>query len=167
VVACVGGGSNALGIFADFVDEPEVALVGVEAAGEGLHRRHAATMARGRVGIYHGMRSLVLQDDDGQLLEAHSISAGLDYPGVGPEHAQLHRTGRATYLAVEDEAALAAVGLLARTEGILPALETAHAIAALPDVLSRYGDVDVLVNVSGRGDKDMHTLVARLPGAGA
>jgi tryptophan synthase beta chain len=166
VVACVGGGSNAMGIFADFIGDSEVALVGVEAAGEGLHLRHAATMARGRVGIYHGMRSLVLQDDDGQLLEAHSISAGLDYPGVGPEHAQLHRSGRATYLAVDDEAALAAVGLLARTEGILPALETAHAIAALPDVLARYGDVDVLVNVSGRGDKDMHTLVARLPGAG-
>ena len=166
VVACVGGGSNAIGIFSDFVDDPSVALVGVEAAGEGLHRRHAATMARGRVGIYHGMRSLVLQDADGQLLEAHSISAGLDYPGVGPEHAQLHRSGRATYLCVDDDAALAAVALLARTEGILPALETAHAIAALPEVLGRFGDVDVLVNISGRGDKDMHTLVARLPGGG-
>lgn len=164
VVACVGGGSNAIGIFADFVAEPGVALVGVEAAGEGLHGRHAATMARGRVGIYHGMRSLVLQDDDGQLREAHSISAGLDYPGVGPEHAALHASGRALYLSVDDEAALAAVGLLARTEGILPALETAHAIAALPEVLARYGDVDVLVNISGRGDKDMHTLAARMPG---
>jgi tryptophan synthase beta chain len=167
VVACVGGGSNAIGIFADFIDEPGVALVGVEAAGEGLHGKHAATMARGREGIYHGMRSLVLQDDDGQLLEAHSISAGLDYPGVGPEHAALHRSGRASYLAVDDEAALAAVSLLARTEGIIPALESAHAIAALPEILARFGDVDVLVNVSGRGDKDMHTLAQRLPtGAG-
>src|SRR5690606_31137399 len=105
VVACVGGGSNAMGIFSAFVDDPEVALVGVEAAGEGLHGKHAATMARGREGIFHGMRSLVLQDDDGQLVEAHSISAGLDYPGVGPEHAWLMRRGRARYLSVTDEEA--------------------------------------------------------------
>jgi tryptophan synthase beta chain len=167
VVACVGGGSNAMGIFADFVDEPTVALVGVEAAGEGLERRHAATMACGRDGIYHGMRSLVLQDDDGQLSEAHSISAGLDYPGVGPEHAAMRESGRARYLSVDDDQALRGVELIAKTEGILVALETAHAIAALADIVEEYGDVDVLVNVSGRGDKDMATLVARLlPAAG-
>jgi tryptophan synthase beta chain len=162
VLACVGGGSNAMGIFYDFIDDAQVELVGVEAAGEGLHGRHAATMARGAEGIYHGMRSLVLQDDDGQLLEAHSISAGLDYPGVGPEHAHLHASGRATYLSIDDAQALAAVELLARTEGILPALESAHAIAALPEIFARRGDVDVLVNVSGRGDKDVHTIAARM-----
>jgi tryptophan synthase beta chain len=162
VVACVGGGSNAIGIFAEFVADEGVALVGVEAAGEGLERKHAATMACGSEGIYHGMRSLVLQDADGQLLEAHSISAGLDYPGVGPEHAMLRESGRARYLAVDDEAALRGAELVARTEGILVALETAHAIAALADVVEEYGDVDVLVNVSGRGDKDMATLAARL-----
>src|SRR5690554_1700031 len=132
VVACVGGGSNAMGIFAAFLDDPSVALIGIEAAGEGLEGRHAATMTRGEVGVYHGMRSLVLQDQDGQLQEAHSISAGLDYPGIGPEHAHLRATGRARYLAIDDEQALAALSLLARTEGIIPALETAHAVAALP-----------------------------------
>jgi tryptophan synthase beta chain len=165
VVACVGGGSNAMGIFADFVDLPSVALFGVEAAGEGLDGRHAATMSRGSEGVYHGMRSRVLQDEHGQLIEAHSISAGLDYPGVGPEHAWLAESGRARYLAVDDEQALAAVRLLARTEGIIPALETAHAIAALPEILGMLDDrddVDVVVNISGRGDKDMHTIAARL-----
>jgi len=165
VVACVGGGSNAMGIFTDFLDD-DVALVGVEAAGEGLERRHAATMACGREGVYHGMCSLVLQDDDGQLLEAHSISAGLDYPGVGPEHAALRESGRARYLAVGDDEALRGAELIAKTEGILVALETAHAIAALAEVVEQYGDVDVLVNVSGRGDKDMPTLAARLLGDG-
>ena len=172
VVACVGGGSNAMGIFADFVGDPEVALFGVEAAGAGLDGLHAATMARGSEGVYHGMCSRVLQDDDGQLQEAHSISAGLDYPGVGPEHAWLHETGRARYLSVDDDGALAAVTTLARTEGILPALESAHAIAALPEVLALLGfdrdrgeGRDVLVNVSGRGDKDMHTLAARMQGS--
>ncbi len=164
VVACVGGGSNAIGVFTDFIADPTVALVGVEAAGEGLHGRHAATMARGEEGIYHGMRSLVLQDDDGQLLEAHSISAGLDYPGIGPEHAYLRETGRARYLSVTDHEALAGLKLLARTEGILPALESAHAIAALGQVFAEWGDVDVLVNVSGRGDKDVHTLAAHAEG---
>ncbi len=173
VVACVGGGSNAMGIFADFLDDPEVALFGVEAAGEGLQGRHAATMSRGREGVFHGMRSLVLQDDDGQLVEAHSISAGLDYPGVGPEHAHLFETGRARYLPVDDEGALAGVELLARTEGIIPALETAHAIAALGEILRLLeerrgpGPLDVVVNISGRGDKDMHTIAARLGSRGA
>ncbi len=172
VVACVGGGSNAMGIFADFIPEPEVALFGVEAAGEGLDGRHAATMSRGSEGVYHGMRSLVLQDEHGQLLEAHSISAGLDYPGVGPEHAHLFESGRARYLAVDDQAALRGVELLARTEGIIPALETAHAIAALPEVLRLLATsrdpaavLDIVVNISGRGDKDMHTIAARLGAA--
>jgi tryptophan synthase beta chain len=167
VVACVGGGSNAIGIFAAFLADAEVALFGVEAAGEGLDGKHAATLSRGSEGIFHGMRSLVLQDADGQLVEAHSISAGLDYPGVGPEHAHLHVSGRARYFAVDDAAALAAVEQLARTEGIIPALESAHAIAGLPAVLAElrttHGDrtpLDVVVNVSGRGDKDMHTIAA-------
>jgi len=163
VVACVGGGSNAIGIFSAFVDDHEVALYGVEAAGEGLQARHAATMAAGRVGIYHGMRSLVLQTDDGQLVEAHSISAGLDYPGVGPQHAHLMQTGRAQYLSATDDECLDALGRLARTEGIIAALETAHAIAALPKIIEVLGpDAKILVNLSGRGDKDMHTVRERL-----
>jgi tryptophan synthase beta chain len=163
-VACVGGGSNAMGLFTAFVGDPDVKLFGVEATGEGLSSgRHAATMARGKVGVFHGMRSLVLQNDDGQLLEAHSISAGLDYPGIGPEHAFLHATGRARYLGISDREALAATELLARTEGIIPALETAHAIAALPEVIREVGkDAVIIVNVSGRGDKDMHTVMSRL-----
>lgn len=167
VVACVGGGSNAMGIFAGFVDDPEVALIGVEAAGEGLDGKHAATMSRGEIGVYHGMRSLVLQDDDGQLQEAHSISAGLDYPGIGPEHAHLRETGRARYMAVDDHQALAALALLSRTEGIIPALETAHAIAALESIIAELRaelgrPPTILVNLSGRGDKDMHTVMGRL-----
>jgi len=164
VIACVGGGSNAMGIFAAFVPDREVALIGVEATGEGLASgRHAATMAAGEVGVYHGMRSLVLQTADGQLQEAHSISAGLDYPGVGPEHAQLRATGRARYIGVSDAEALAATALLARSEGIIPALETAHAIAALPRVVRELGpDAIILVSVSGRGDKDMHTIMSHL-----
>ncbi len=164
VVACVGGGSNAMGIFAAFLGDPQVQLVGVEATGEGLGSgRHAATMARGEVGIYHGMRSLVLQSSDGQLQEAHSISAGLDYPGIGPEHAHLRATGRARYLGVGDREALAATALLARSEGIIPALETAHAIAALPQLVRELGPgAVILVNVSGRGDKDMHTIMSNL-----
>jgi tryptophan synthase beta chain len=166
VVACVGGGSNAMGIFSGFVDDPGVALWGVEAAGEGLEGRHAATMAAGRVGIYHGMRSLVLQDDDGQLQEAHSISAGLDYPGVGPEHAWLRATGRARYVSVTDDEALEGLRLLSRTEGIIPALETAHAVAALPRICAQVPGGTVVLNVSGRGDKDMHTVMARADAAG-
>lgn len=163
VVACVGGGSNAMGIFAAFVPDSAVALYGVEAAGEGLDGKHAATMTAGKLGIYHGMRSLVLQDSHGQLQEAHSISAGLDYPGVGPEHAHLHATGRAKYLSVTDAQCLDALAQLARTEGIIAALETAHAFAALPEILNEVGlDATVVVNVSGRGDKDMHTVMAAL-----
>ncbi|MEM9462876.1 MAG: tryptophan synthase subunit beta [Myxococcota bacterium] len=161
VVACVGGGSNAMGIFSGFVDDAGVDLVGVEAAGEGLHGKHAATMSRGALGIYHGMRSLVLQDDDGQLQEAHSISAGLDYPGIGPEHAWLREQGRARYLSVTDQEALEGLRLLSRTEGIIPALETAHAVAALPQLAAEDPSRTLMLNVSGRGDKDMHTVMAR------
>jgi tryptophan synthase beta chain len=166
VLACVGGGSNAMGIFSGFLADPEVALVGAEAAGEGLQGKHAATMARGAVGVYHGMKSLVLQDDDGQLLEAHSISAGLDYPGVGPEHAHLHATGRARYVSITDVQALEALSLLARTEGIICALETAHAIAALHGLCAADPTRTFVVNLSGRGDKDMHTVMAQLDPAG-
>jgi tryptophan synthase beta chain len=167
VVACVGGGSNAIGIWSGFLDDPGVQLIGVEAAGEGLHARHAATMSAGRLGIFHGMRSLVLQDDDGQIEEAHSISAGLDYPGVGPEHAWLRLRGRARYVSVTDDEALAGLGLLARTEGIIPALETAHAVAALPRLCAEAPGRTLVLNVSGRGDKDMHTVMARAAAPGA
>ena len=163
-VACVGGGSNAMGLFHAFVPDRSVELHGVEAAGEGLDTgRHAATLTLGRVGILHGARSYVLCDDDGQISEAHSISAGLDYPGVGPEHSFLKDTGRARYMAVTDNEALEGFKLLARTEGILAALESAHAIAALPRIGSRLRDgAVVVVNVSGRGDKDMGTIAKRL-----
>ena len=148
-----------MGIFAAFVPDREVALIGVEATGEGVASgRHAATMAAGEVGVYHGMRSLVLQTADGQLQEAHSISAGLDYPGVGPEHAHLHDTGRATYRPVTDAEAMAALRLLCRTEGIIPAIESAHALAGALEVGRELGpDGIVLVNLSGRGDKDVDT----------
>ena len=172
VVACVGGGSNAIGIFEAFVEsEPDVALYGVEAAGLGLDtEQHAATLTRGRVGVLHGARSYVLSDDAGQILEAHSVSAGLDYPGVGPEHAWLHDAGRATYLTATDEQALDAVLTVARTEGLLIALETAHAFAAVAEVARREADkrgrpARILVNVSGRGDKDLATILARRGGA--
>jgi len=163
-VACVGGGSNAMGLFHAFVPDPTVRLLGVEAAGDGLGTaRHAATLSKGRVGILHGARSYVLCDDDGQISEAHSISAGLDYPGVGPEHSFLKETGRATYLSVTDDQAIAGFQRLARTEGILCALESAHAIAALPQVAATLPDGAVVIaNVSGRGDKDIGTLAARL-----
>jgi tryptophan synthase beta chain len=163
-VACVGGGSNAMGLFHAFVPDAEVRLFGVEAAGDGISTgRHAATLNAGRVGVLHGARSYVLCDDEGQIAEAHSISAGLDYPGVGPEHAYLHESGRAKYLAVTDKEALDAFGLLARTEGILPALESSHAIAALPAVARELpDDAIILVNLSGRGDKDMGTVAKAL-----
>ncbi|HVT06057.1 MAG TPA: tryptophan synthase subunit beta [Polyangia bacterium] len=168
-VACVGGGSNAMGLFHAFVPDPEVRLYGVEAAGDGVDTaRHAATLARGRVGVLHGARSYVLCDDDGQISEAHSISAGLDYPGVGPEHSFLKDTGRASYLAVTDDEALEGFQRLARCEGILCALESAHAIAALPRVAAALpADSLIVVNVSGRGDKDMGTISQRLGLAGA
>ncbi len=164
VVACVGGGSNAMGIFAAFLDDPKVRLFGVEAAGAGIDSgRHAATMAAGTSGVFHGMRSRVLQDAHGNIQEAHSISAGLDYPGVGPEHAYLHATGRATYLSIGDQAALDALAQLSRLEGIIPALETAHALAALPAIVEQIGrDTTILLNLSGRGDKDMHTVMQQL-----
>jgi len=163
-VACVGGGSNAMGLFHAFVPDAGVKLFGVEAAGDGVEtNRHAATLTKGRVGILHGARSYVLCDDEGQIAEAHSISAGLDYPGVGPEHSHLKETGRAQYLSVTDDEALEGFKLLARTEGILPALETSHAIAALPAVVKKLPERSVLVvSLSGRGDKDMGTIAKRL-----
>ena len=166
VVACVGGGSNAIGIFTAFLDDPDVALVGVEAAGAGLESgRHAASLARGRPGVFHGSLSYLLQDADGQVQPAHSVSAGLDYPGVGPQHAYLKDSGRVLYEAVTDRQALEAFAILSRLEGILPALESAHAVAW---VLARRGqwhagDI-VLLNLSGRGDKDV-AMVAELTGA--
>ncbi|MFV1980953.1 MAG: pyridoxal-phosphate dependent enzyme, partial [Rhodothermia bacterium] len=144
------------------LDRPEVALFGVEAAGEGLTRRHAATLTLGDPGILHGAMSYLLQDSDGQVAIAHSISAGLDYPGVGPQHAYLKDTGRVTYLTATDDEALEAVRLLSITEGIIPALETAHAVAALDAVASELPDeATVILNVSGRGDKDMWTISER------
>ena len=162
VVACVGGGSNAMGIFAGFVDDPDVELVGVEAAGEGLDSgRHSASLARGTPGVLHGAYSYLLQDAAGQVHPAHSISAGLDYPGVGPEHSSLKDSGRATYVAVSDADALAGFQLLSRAEGIVPALETAHAIAWVDSQAGRWSADDaVLVCISGRGDKDVAQVSA-------
>jgi tryptophan synthase beta chain len=156
VVACVGGGSNAMGIFHEFVGDRAVELIGVEAAGEGLGGRHAATLGAGRPGVLHGSLSYLLQDDGGQVMEAHSISAGLDYPGVGPEHAYLMESGRATYGSVTDGAALQALETLATTEGIICALETAHAVAWVLAQGARWrGAGPVVLCLSGRGDKDM------------
>ncbi len=165
VIACVGGGSNAAGIFYPFVEDESVRLIGVEAAGEGVDgHRHAATLAKGSPGVLHGMHTVVLQDDDGQTLPVHSVSAGLDYPGVGPEHAQWHATGRAEYVAATDTEALEAFELLSRTEGIIPALETAHAVAHAVKVAGQMSpDQIIVINVSGRGDKDC-VEVARLRG---
>ena len=164
VVACVGGGSNALGVFTAFLADPDVKLVGVEAAGEGVRsHKHAATLAMGRPGVFHGSLSYLLQDADGQVQPAHSVSAGLDYPGVGPEHAYLKDTGRVFYDAVTDRDALDAFAALSRLEGILPALESAHAIAWV--MKGRWTPDDlILINLSGRGDKDV-TMVAELTGA--
>ena len=160
VIACVGGGSNAIGTFVGFVDDAQVALVGVEAAGEGLEtRRHSAPLTTGARGVLHGAMSAVLQDEQGQILEAHSISAGLDYPGVGPEHAYLRDSGRVTYVAVPDAAALAAFRRVAELEGILPALEPAHALAWLLANPGAPGSLD-LVTLSGRGDKDLAEVLA-------
>ena len=156
VVACVGGGSNAMGIFHPYVDDEGVALVGVEAAGEGLDGRHAATLGAGRPGVLHGSFSYLLQDAGGQVAEAHSVSAGLDYPGVGPEHAHLMETGRATYVSVTDEEALRALQTLARLEGLICALESAHAVAWVLAHGARWrGAGPVVLCLSGRGDKDM------------
>jgi tryptophan synthase beta chain len=159
VAACVGGGSNAIGIFHGFIDDPSVRLVGLEPGGEGVETgRHGATLTAGTPGMLHGARSYLLQDDDGQTIESHSISAGLDYPGVGPEHSWLKDTGRAEYRPVTDAQAMDAFQLLSRTEGIIPAIESAHALAGALEVGRELGeDGIVLVNVSGRGDKDMDT----------
>jgi tryptophan synthase beta chain len=165
VVACVGGGSNAIGMFRAFIGEATVGLYGVEAAGEGIDTgRHAATLSAGRVGVLHGARSMVLADDDGQILEAHSVSAGLDYPGVGPEHAALAKSGRATYLTATDAEALAAARGVALEEGLIVALETAHAFARLGEVARRERErlgrpARLALCLSGRGDKDLATLL--------
>jgi tryptophan synthase beta chain len=163
VTACVGGGSNAIGIFHAFLNDRGVRIVGAEAAGEGIASgRHAASLSAGRPGVLHGNRTYVLCDDDGQIAETHSVSAGLDYPGVGPEHAFLKDAGRAEYVGVTDEEALAAFHQLARTEGILAALESSHAIAqAVKLARDMPQDAIVLCNLSGRGDKDVHTIAAR------
>ncbi|MFN3984397.1 MAG: tryptophan synthase subunit beta [Rhodocyclaceae bacterium] len=163
VIACVGGGSNAIGIFHPYIDVPGVRLIGVEAAGEGLDSgRHSATLTAGRPGVLHGNRTYLLQDEDGQIIETHSISAGLDYPGVGPEHAWLKDIARAEYVGVTDGEALAAFHTLCRLEGIIPALESAHALAYAAKLAPQLGrDQILLVNLSGRGDKDMHTVAER------
>ncbi len=164
IVACVGGGSNAIGIFYPFIDDKEVKLIGVEAAGRGIESgEHAASLAEGRVGVLHGAKSYVLQDSDGQIRETHSVSAGLDYPGVGPEHSYLKDTGRATYVAVDDKEALEGFQLLCRTEGIPPALESAHAIAYTAAMAPSLDKEQIIViNLSGRGDKDMGIVADEL-----
>jgi len=163
LVACVGGGSNAIGLFHAFLNDADVAIYGAEAAGDGIATgRHAASLAAGRPGVLHGNRTYVLCDDAGQIIETHSVSAGLDYPGVGPEHAYLKDCGRAQYLGITDEEALAAFHELARSEGILAALESSHAVAqGMKLARDLPTDQLVLVNLSGRGDKDVHTIAAR------
>jgi tryptophan synthase beta chain len=165
LLACIGGGSNAMGLFHPFLDEPGVEMFGVEAAGTGLDRQHAASIAGGRPGVLHGNRTYILMDGDGQIEEAHSISAGLDYPGIGPEHAWLHEAGRVKYLSATDEEALEAFALLSRLEGIIPALEPAHALARLAELApARPKDHLMVVNLSGRGDKDIFTVAERIGG---
>ena len=163
LVACVGGGSNAIGLFHPFIDDAEVGIVGVEAAGSGLNSgMHAAPLCAGKPGVLHGNRTYLMEDTNGQIIETHSISAGLDYPGVGPEHAWLKDTGRAEYVAVTDDEALDAFHRLTRTEGIIPALETSHAIAQVIKMAPTMSkEQSILVNLSGRGDKDMHTVAAK------
>ncbi|MBD1925316.1 tryptophan synthase subunit beta [Trichocoleus sp. FACHB-90] len=164
LLACVGGGSNAMGLFHEFVNEPSVRLIGVEAAGEGVNtEKHAATLTKGRVGVLHGAMSYLLQDEDGQVVEAHSISAGLDYPGVGPEHSYLKDAGRAEYYSVTDAEALEAFKRMSQLEGIIPALETSHAIAYLDTLCSQLsGNPRIIINCSGRGDKDVQTVAKLL-----
>lgn len=161
IIACVGGGSNAIGIFSAFIDDPSVNIIGIEAAGLGIETKyHAATLTKGNVGIIHGMKTIVLQDEFGMILPVHSISAGLDYPGVGPEHAHLQDIGRVSYYAVSDDECINALKLLSKLEGIIPAIESSHALAYLdklcPTLQKRS---NIVVNVSGRGDKDMHTIM--------
>jgi tryptophan synthase beta chain len=164
LLACVGGGSNAMGLFHEFIDEPTVRLIGIEAAGEGVDsQKHAATLTKGRIGVLHGAMSYVLQDEDGQIIEPHSISAGLDYPGVGPEHSSLKESRRAEYYSVTDWQALAAFEQLSQLEGIIPALETAHAIAYLETLCPQLiGSPRIVINCSGRGDKDVQTVAKYL-----
>jgi tryptophan synthase beta chain len=164
IMACIGGGSNAIGLFHPFLDDPSVEIIGVEAAGRGLDTNaHAASLTGGRPGVLHGNRTYLLQDDDGQILDAHSISAGLDYPGIGPEHAWLHETGRVTYLSATDDEALAMFQLISRLEGIIPALEPAHALArALEKAAEMPEDAVLLVNLCGRGDKDIFAVADHL-----
>jgi tryptophan synthase beta chain len=159
VAACVGGGSNAIGIFTAFVPDESVRLVGFEAGGDGVETgRHAASITGGTPGVLHGARSYLLQDDNGQTIESHSISAGLDYPGVGPEHSYLHDIGRAEYRPITDDQAMAAFALLSRSEGIIPAIESAHALAGALQLGAELGpEALILVNLSGRGDKDVET----------
>jgi tryptophan synthase beta chain len=163
LVACVGGGSNAMGLFHPFLNDHEVALYGVEAGGDGIHTgRHAAPLSAGRPGVLHGNRTYLMETDDGQIIETHSISAGLDYPGVGPEHAWLKDCGRALYVSATDDETLAAFHELTRTEGIIPALETAHALAyAAKLAVTMRSEQNIVVNLSGRGDKDINTVAIR------
>ena len=160
VIACVGGGSNSIGMFAEFIDEKDVELIGVEAAGFGIETgKHASAFASGKAGVLHGMRSYLLQNEDGNIQIASSISAGLDYPGVGPEHAYLHDSGRATYVSITDDEAMQALRELCREEGIIPAIESAHALAyAFKKAKTMTEDQIMVVNLSGRGDKDVHTI---------
>jgi tryptophan synthase beta chain len=164
LVACIGGGSNAIGLFHPFLDDREIRLIGVEAGGEGVETgRHAASLSAGTPGVLHGNRTYLLQDDDGQITEAHSISAGLDYPGIGPEHSWLHDVGRVEYQAVTDQEALEAFQLCARLEGIIPALEPAHALAHVMKIAADLGTDHVLVmNMCGRGDKDIFAVAEHL-----
>jgi tryptophan synthase beta chain len=163
LIACVGGGSNAIGLFYPFLDDKDVAIWGVEAAGDGLGTgNHAAPLCAGTPGVLHGNRTYLMEDRDGQIIETHSVSAGLDYPGVGPEHAWLKDSGRAKYVAVTDDEALDAFHRLTRIEGIIPALESSHAIAHVIKMAPEMGREQILlINLSGRGDKDMHTVASR------
>jgi tryptophan synthase beta chain len=166
LLACIGGGSNAMGLFHPFLDEPDVEIYGVEAAGHGLKKKHAASIAGGKPGVLHGNRTYLLMDGDGQIEEAHSISAGLDYPGIGPEHAWLHDVGRIKFLSATDKEALAAFQLCSRMEGIIPALESCHALARLPDIApAKPKDHLIVVNLSGRGDKDLDSVAHHLGGS--
>jgi tryptophan synthase beta chain len=164
LIACVGGGSNAMGLFYEFVNEPSVRIIGVEAAGEGVNtNKHAATLTKGRVGVLHGAMSYLLQDEDGQVIEPHSISAGLDYPGVGPEHSYLKETKRGEYYSATDVEALEAFQKVSRLEGIIPALETAHAFAFLETLCPQLtGSPKIVINCSGRGDKDVQSVAKYL-----
>ena len=166
LIACVGGGSNAMGLFYPFIEDKDVSIIGVEAAGEGVEtEKHAASITKGSLGIIHGMMTYLLQDDYGQILPAHSVSAGLDYPGIGPEHAYLHDTGRVSYVSVTDDEALDAFQMLSKLEGIIPALESSHALAHLVKMApkTKKGDV-IIVNLSGRGDKDVYQVAEILGG---